>query len=120
MRIGWSIPLPGPFWIGGTLWQSKRRTRYYNGTLPDGWRCRHHHQREDTALACANQEAKRRGLQLNRPNPQKQVQRGRFFHATLSDGWECEHDHKTREEAIACSVSEQKLVEERRRYYEYE
>lgn len=25
MRIGWSVPLPGPFRIGGTVWRSKRR-----------------------------------------------------------------------------------------------
>lgn len=28
MRIYWSLPLPGPFRIGGTLWRSKRRRRY--------------------------------------------------------------------------------------------
>jgi hypothetical protein len=60
MRIGWSLPLPGPFRLYGTLWRSRRRTRTYHGTLPDGWRCPHNHQREDTAIDCANREARRR------------------------------------------------------------
>jgi hypothetical protein len=25
MRLGWSVPLPGPFRIGGTVWRSRRR-----------------------------------------------------------------------------------------------
>jgi hypothetical protein len=25
MRIGWHVPLPGPFSVGGTIWRSKRR-----------------------------------------------------------------------------------------------
>ena len=56
MRIGWRIPLPGPFYLGGTVWQSKRRNApYYSGTLP-GWKCPHHHRREDTAVACARRQ----------------------------------------------------------------
>jgi hypothetical protein len=60
MRLGWSIPLPGPFWLSGTVWRSKRRRRRgYHGTLP-GWTCPHNHEREDTAIACARREARRR------------------------------------------------------------
>jgi hypothetical protein len=62
MRLGWSIPLPGPFWLSGTIWRSRhrrRRTPVYHGTLP-GWRCAHDHRREDTAQACAEREARRR------------------------------------------------------------
>jgi len=25
MRLGWRIPLPGPFFLGGTVWRSRRR-----------------------------------------------------------------------------------------------
>ena len=57
MRLGWSIPLPGPFRLSGTLWRSRRRG--YRGTLP-GWRCEHEHSRRDTAVACAQREARRR------------------------------------------------------------
>ena len=34
MRLGWSIPLPGPFRLSGTIWRSKRRRPGYHGTLP--------------------------------------------------------------------------------------
>jgi hypothetical protein len=64
MRIGWRIPLPGPFYLGGTVWQSKRhrpRRDVYHGTLP-GWKCPHDHRRMDTAVDCARREARRRGL----------------------------------------------------------
>lgn len=62
MRIGWRIGLPGPFYIGGTLYRSKRRRRGgYHGRLPDGWRCPHNHSREDLAAECARREARRRG-----------------------------------------------------------
>ena len=61
MRFGWHVYLPGPFGVGGTIWRSKRRQRGYHGTLP-GWKCPHNHQREDTAIACAQREARRRGL----------------------------------------------------------
>ena len=27
MRIGWRIPLPGPFSVGGTVWRSKPRPK---------------------------------------------------------------------------------------------
>lgn len=67
MRLGWRIPLPGPFYLSGTVVQSRRRhragRRTYHGTLP-GYRCPHNHRREDTAIACANREARRR--QANR------------------------------------------------------
>ena len=70
MRIGWHIPLPGPFSIGGTVWRSKsRRSRSrtrprtaaarggYHGTLP-GWTCPHNHSRPDLAEACAQRYAR--------------------------------------------------------------
>jgi hypothetical protein len=57
MRLGWSIPLPGPFRLSGTLWRS--RPRGYHGTLP-GWQCPHRHQREDLARDCARREQRRR------------------------------------------------------------
>lgn len=60
MRLGWSIPLPGPFRLSGTIWRSRRRRgRVYHGTLP-GWQCPHGHRREDTAVACAQREQRRR------------------------------------------------------------
>jgi hypothetical protein len=63
MRLGWRVGLPGPFYIGGTLWRSARRRRargrFYHGTLP-GWTCPHNHTRPDTALACARAERRRR------------------------------------------------------------
>jgi hypothetical protein len=63
MRLGWSIPLPGPFRLSGTVWRSKPRRRpqapVYHGTLP-GWACPHDHRRLDTATACAQREAVRR------------------------------------------------------------
>lgn len=64
MRIWWSLPLPGPFRVGGTVWRSKSRRRGYHGVhsaLP-GWQCPHNHSRLDLATECANQEARRRGL----------------------------------------------------------
>jgi hypothetical protein len=62
VRIGWHIPLPGPFSVGGTLWRSKPRRRPgYHGTLP-GWKCPHNHSRPDLAEACAQREARRRGI----------------------------------------------------------
>jgi len=70
VRIGWHIPLPGPFSIGGTVWRSKsRRSRSrtrprtaaarggYHGTLP-GWTCPHNHSRPDLAEACAQRYAR--------------------------------------------------------------
>jgi hypothetical protein len=62
MRFGWHVHLLGPFGVGGTIWQSKRRRprrKTYHGTLP-GWTCPHNHTREDTATDCANREARRR------------------------------------------------------------
>lgn len=61
MRLGWDIPLPGPFFLSGTIWRSKRRRGpVYHGTLP-GWTCPHNHAREDTAIACARREQQRQG-----------------------------------------------------------
>jgi hypothetical protein len=58
MRIGWSIPLPGPFRVSGTVWRSPSKRRPgYHGTLP-GWRCPHNHSRMDLAVACANRHAR--------------------------------------------------------------
>jgi len=54
MRLGWRIPLPGPFYLGGTIWQSHRRpAEYWTANGPDGWKCPHHHRREDTAVECS-------------------------------------------------------------------
>jgi hypothetical protein len=54
MRLGWRIPLPGPFSVGGTLWRSKprRRGKTWHGTAP-GWRCPHNHRTQEAAQACA-------------------------------------------------------------------
>jgi hypothetical protein len=62
MRLGWRIPLPGPFYLGGTIWRSRRHSRrpFYTGTLPDGWRCPHRHTREDKAIECRDKELRRR------------------------------------------------------------
>lgn len=58
VRIGWSIPLPGPFRLSGSLGRSRRR-RVYHGTLP-GWKCWHAHRHPEQARACARREAQRR------------------------------------------------------------
>lgn len=71
MRLGWHVHLLGPFGVGGTIWQSKRRRRrtpYWSGVhsaLP-GWKCPHHHQREDTAAGCGNREYARRMREAGR------------------------------------------------------
>lgn len=57
MRLGWRIPLPGPFFLSGTIWRSRRP--YWYGYMPDGSRCPHHHRRKDTAQACTAREARR-------------------------------------------------------------
>jgi hypothetical protein len=62
MRLGWSLNRSGPhLFLTGTIWRSKPRRHdpVYHGTLP-GWRCPHEHRREDTAIACAQREARRR------------------------------------------------------------
>jgi hypothetical protein len=61
MRITWSLPLPGPFRIGGTLWRSKRRPRgkTWHGTLP-GWKCHHDHRTVEAARECAAREQRKR------------------------------------------------------------
>lgn len=61
MRLGWHVHLLGPFSVGGTIWQSKRRRGpVFHGTLPDGRPCPHYHRRPDTADACTMREARRR------------------------------------------------------------
>jgi hypothetical protein len=62
MRIWWSLPLPGPFRIGGTVWRSKSRRSGFHGVhdLLPGWQCRHNHSRLDLAADCANREYARR------------------------------------------------------------
>lgn len=68
MRLGWRIPLPGPFYLGGTIWQSQYRRRpYYHGRIGK-WECPHHHERPDTARACAQREIYRREHGLIRRN----------------------------------------------------
>jgi hypothetical protein len=64
VKLGYSIPLPGPFRLFGTVWRSKscrrrRRAPVYHGTLP-GW-SPHNHTREDLALACARRGAAQGG-----------------------------------------------------------
>jgi hypothetical protein len=60
MRLGWSVPLGGPFRLSGTVWRSKRRRSGYYGVILGGWRCRHNHSRLDLAETCARREADRR------------------------------------------------------------
>jgi len=60
MRLGWRIGLPGPFYLGGTIWRSRRRG--WHGTLPDGWKCHHQHRSQEAAVECAQNEERRRGL----------------------------------------------------------
>ena len=80
MRFGWHVHLLGPFSVVGTTWQSKRRRPrwpVYHGTLP-GWKCPHNHSRMDLAVACAESEARRRGLDARlRRNPDRTDQGGR-------------------------------------------
>jgi hypothetical protein len=54
MRLGWHVHLLGPFGVGGTIWQSRRRRRgrVFHGTLPNGRPCPHNHRRQDTADDC--------------------------------------------------------------------
>jgi hypothetical protein len=63
MRPGWRVHLWGPFYLADTIWQSKRRRRrgpVCHGPLPDGWKCPRDHRREDTAIECADREARSR------------------------------------------------------------
>ena len=46
MRIGWRIGLPGPFYIGGTVWRSRRRRRY------PVLECGHAHRTRQAYLRC--------------------------------------------------------------------
>jgi hypothetical protein len=65
IRLGWHKHLLGPFGIGGTIARvtfGPRRT-VYHGKLPDGWRCPHDHERQDTADACRDRELRRRTRQ---------------------------------------------------------
>jgi hypothetical protein len=60
MRLGWRIPLPGPFSLGGTIWRSKprrRSVRVYHGTY-GGKQCPHNHHRPDTAQDCGDAMAR--------------------------------------------------------------
>lgn len=69
MRLGWSIPLPGPFFLSGTVWRCRPRRRPrrgFHGTLP-GWECAHDHRRPDTALECAQREERRRAHAWGNP-----------------------------------------------------
>jgi hypothetical protein len=62
VRLGWRVGLPGPFYLAGTIWRSRRRPRHakvWHGQL-DGRACPHEHRREDTAVACALREERRR------------------------------------------------------------
>lgn len=70
MRIGWRIPLPGPFYVGGTVWRSRQRGRrfWWHGVILDSanhractWQCPHDHRRSDTAYDCAARRASRYG-----------------------------------------------------------
>ena len=66
-RLGWSIGLPGPFYLSS----GGRRRRVWHGTLP-GWRCWHRHNSPSAATACARRKARqqiaaRRGI----PQPQR-------------------------------------------------
>jgi hypothetical protein len=65
MGLGWRIRLGGPFYIGGTIFRTRRRKKgsnrkVYHGTLASGWKCQHNHSREDLAKACAERELRRR------------------------------------------------------------
>jgi hypothetical protein len=66
MRLVWRAHLGGPLYLGGTLWRSKRRRRgrVYHGRA-GSWTCPHDHRREDTAIACAQREARRREMKLS-------------------------------------------------------
>lgn len=62
MRIGWRVPLPGPFYLAGTVWRSHKRraaSQYWYGYRPDGSRCPHRHRRPETALECTRTLARR-------------------------------------------------------------
>jgi hypothetical protein len=55
MRLGWHVHLFGPFSVGGTVWQSRRR-RKPAFTHPG---CLIRHTRPDTRDACARRMAGR-------------------------------------------------------------
>jgi hypothetical protein len=66
MRVGWRVPLIWPFYVGGTVWQSKPRRRtqaqqlpVYHATLP-GWECQHNHRSQRSADVCADRERRHR------------------------------------------------------------
>lgn len=46
MRLGWHVHLLGPFYLGGTIWQSKRRRRY---PIQD---CGHAHRTKQAYVDC--------------------------------------------------------------------
>jgi len=69
MPFYFRIPLPGPFGYSKRIGGHKRkrsRQPVYQGTLP-GWRCEHNHRTESAAKACADKEARRRGLVTTAP-----------------------------------------------------
>jgi len=63
MPFYFRIPLPGPFGYSKRIGGRKRGKRQpaYHGTLP-GWKCEHNHRTESAAKACADREARSRGL----------------------------------------------------------
>jgi len=92
VRIGWHIPLPGPFSIGGTVWRSKSRRRRprtrrhtaatrrgYHGTLP-GWTCPHNHSRPDLAEACAQRYARSPAYQAQQAARRRQAEQREAVH----------------------------------------
>jgi len=92
VRIGWHIPLPGPFSIGGTVWRSKSRRRRsrtrrrtaaarrgYHGTLP-GWTCPHNHSRPDLAEACAQRYARSPAYQAQQAARRRQAEQREAAH----------------------------------------
>jgi hypothetical protein len=86
MRLGWSIPLPGPFRLSGTIWRSQRRRGpVYHGTLP-GWACPHAHRRLDTAEACARREAMRRLRGAGNNGPVSTAQASSFLNTAGTMG----------------------------------
>lgn len=49
MRLGWRIPLPGPFSLSGTVWRSKRRRATPRYKVLD---CGHAHRTEQAHREC--------------------------------------------------------------------
>lgn len=53
MRLGWHIPLPGPFYLAGTIWRSKSRRRY---PVQD---CGHAHRTRQAYVECRMRQQRR-------------------------------------------------------------